>query len=66
MLLLEQIQGFDHKFDWNDKMKCKVHIRPKPLTCKRPSQPKIRLADYVGLHCTTQNLGGYLGKNNTF
>ena len=24
--LLEQIQGFDHKFDWNDKLKCKVHI----------------------------------------
>jgi len=39
---------------------------PKPLTYKRPSQLKIRLADYVGHSTTTENLGGHSGKSNTF
>ena len=31
----------------------------KPLTYKRLSQLKIRLADYIGHTTTTENLGGH-------
>ena len=68
MVLLEHAQGIDQGLDLNDKLKGNIKFTqdPKPLTYKRPSQLKIRLADCVGHTTTTENLGGHSGKSNTF
>ena len=39
---------------------------PQPLTHKRSSRLKIRVADYVGSIITTQKLSGHAGKSDTF
>ena len=52
----------------NDRLRSTVRFTqdPKPLTYKRLSQLKIRLADYVGHTATIENLGGHSGNSNTF
>ena len=67
-LLPEQVQGIQRGFALNGKIRFTVMFAhdPKALISERSSQPTIRLADYVGSTTTTQNLGGYSGKSNTF
>ena len=58
----------DQGLDLNDKLGGNIKFTqdPKPLTYNRPSQLKIRLADYVGHSTTTENLGGHSDKSITF
>ena len=54
MLLPKQIQGKDQGFDFAYNLRSAIRSKHNPthLLYKRPSQPQVSLADYVGSYNT--------------